>query len=285
LAVIAAAYAMTFASGPKPAAAADAVPGGNGGSVTLGKNWGAYESFGGVSFRWVANDAQIEVHGNGLVRVALSCEGGPSLGTTAFPLRVLDASGRQVDHADCAGASRMVEFILPVRGQAQYVLHVDGGGRPVAGERRILNFRVFSLDGGGTASGAGSDIVSSKNGVRLGSGWYPVERFAGQTFRWVQGSDAQFYVSADRDMDSRLRVLVQPGPSVGASSVSVDVRDGSGPLLTTASARGLQALNFPVHLHAGENAFALHLGPSRNVAVPHDRRLLNLRAFSIAALR
>ena len=86
------AFAAAFALSAKSAGAADAIAQGNGGNVALGKNWGAYETFGGSAFRWVGNDAEIIVHGNGLAHVTIACEGGPSLGLTSFPLRVLDGA-------------------------------------------------------------------------------------------------------------------------------------------------------------------------------------------------
>jgi len=266
------------------AGAADAVPSGNGGNVALGRNWGAYETFGGAAFRWVANDAEISVRGNGLARVRIECEGGPSLGALAFPLRVLDPSGRQVDHIDCAGKGRPATLLLPVRGEARYVLHVDGGGRAVAHLARVLNFRVFALDGGGTAASA-VDILSRQNGIRLGEHWDAVERFKGQTFRWIDGNDAQFFVTANADMTARLRILTEIGPSVGANALGTTVRDEAGKTVFAGVVRNVQALTFPVHLHAGENLFTLHIGATKNVPVPGDRRKLNLRVFSIAALR
>lgn len=278
-----AAFATAFVMSAAPVAAADAIATGNGGNAALAKNWGAYETFGGRSFRWVDNNAEIIVRGTGLVHVSLICEGGPSLGALVFPLRVLDASGRQVDHADCAGKDRPVSLLLPARGETHYVLHVDGGGHPVAHDKRILNFRVFALDAGGTTPG--SDILSATNGLRLGSGWFPVEHYKGQTFRWVDGTQAQFFVAADRDLIARLRILTEPGPSVGSASLPVEIRDSRGKVVFSTSVRGVQALTFAVHLHAGDNLFVLQLGKSKNLAVPGDRRKLNLRAFSLAALR
>jgi hypothetical protein len=277
--------AMLFALSAVPARAADAVAGGNGGNVSLGKNWGPYETFGGASFRWIANDAEITVRGNGLAHVAIACEGGPSLGAGAFPLRVLDADGRQVDHAQCTGNGHPAELLLPVSGSARYVLHVDGGGRGVPGDKRTLNFRVFSLDAGGNAPGGGLDIASAANGVRLGEHWDPLEHYGDQTFRWISGNDAQVFVHAKTDLATRMRVLVAVGPSVGAASTGVEVRDASGKVVDAATVRGVQALIFPVGLRAGDNAFTLHVTTTKNVHVPHDPRLLNLRVFSIAALR
>jgi hypothetical protein len=277
--------AMLFALSALPARAADAVAGGNGGNVSLGKNWGPYETFGGASFRWIANDAEITVRGSGLAHVTIVCEGGPSLGAGAFPLRVLDTSGRQVDHAQCMGNGHPAQLVLPVSGSTRYLLHVDGGGHPVAGDPRTLNFRVFSLDAGGSAPGGGVDIVSAANGVRLGEHWGAIEHYGDQTFRWIAGNDAQLDVSAKRDLTTRMRILVAIGPSVGAASTGVELRDAHGKVVNATTVRGVQALIVPVALHAGDNPFTLHITTTKNVSVPHDPRKLNLRVFSIAVLR
>lgn len=268
------------------AVAADAVAAGNGGNLALGKNWGPYETFGGRSFRWVANDAEISVRGHGNALVTIVCEGGPSLGESTFNLRVLDTSRRQTDHVTCAGPAHPVQMLLPVSGdETRYVLHVDGGGRRIGKDKRILNFRVFSMDAGGYA-GPGGDIVDARNGVRIGAHWYPVEHFKGQTFRWLDSNDGTFFVTSNRDLDTKLRLLVAMGPSIGARTTTLTVRDASGKTLsstTIADARS-KKIELPVHLRPGENEFRLDV-QTHDKPAPGDKRLLNLRAFSIAALR
>jgi hypothetical protein len=132
---------------------------------------------------------------------------------------------------------------------------------------------------------AGGDILSAQNGVRLGDGWYAIEHFKGQTFRWIDGSDAQFFVSADRNVNARLRILVAAGPSAGGAPVPVLVRDATGKTVFAAATSGVQALTFGTPLRAGENVFTIHVAHTKDLRVPGDRRALNLRVFSIAALR
>jgi hypothetical protein len=266
-----------------PARAADAVKSGNAGTVSLGSNWGAYETYRGASFRWVDNDAEIVLRGAaGVARVTIACEGGPSLGQRTFALRVLDAQHRQVDHVVCDGPDRRPEMLLPAgRGDTRYTLHVDGGGKPVPGERRILNFRVFSLDdgrGGGTA-----DVVDPRSGIRIGDGWFPVERFKGQTFRWM-ANDGRLFVSADRAMRATLRLLLEVGPSVGSRQADVTIRDRRGRTLlrTTLSGRGV--VSVPLQLDQGDNEIVIGVA-SRNARVPNERRILNLRLFGASVQR
>jgi hypothetical protein len=263
------------------ARAGDAVASGNGGTLSLGSNWGQYETYHGESFRWVRNDAEIVLGGgSGEARVAIACEGGPSLGRRTFPLFVLDASHRQVDHVVCSGAGRRTEMLLPSgAAPVRYFLHVDGGGRPVRGEQRILNFRVFGLDD--LRGAAAADVVDPRSGVRLGAGWYPVEHYKGQTFRWMDG-DGQIFVGASGATRGALRLLLEVGPSVGAPSASLTVRDRRGAAVFVSVLKGRAAVTIPVQLEAGENAFTLAIA-SANKPVPADRRRLNLRLFGASS--
>jgi len=266
------------------ASAADAVPSGNGGTVALGSHWGPYEKYHGTSFRWVDNDAEIILRaGTSEARVAIACEGGPSLGRLSFALRALDTSHRQVDHVVCDGAAHPGQLLLPVGGaETHYLLHADGGGRRVPGDKRILNFRVFSLDDERGTAGAG-DVVDAAGGVRLGAGWYPVERFQDQTFRWMQ-NDAHVIVDSSRATRGRLRLLLEVGPSVGSGSAALTVRDRGGRVLLRTTLNGRGVVTVPMDLKPGENEVTLAVA-SANKRVPHEGRILNLRLFAASAQR
>lgn len=279
LALAACLTAISFSS----AHAADAVKSGSAGTVSLGSNWGPYETFHGTSFRWVDNDAEIILRGApGEAHVAIACEGGPSLGQRTFALRVLDAQHRQVDHVVCDGPDRRPELLLPANGrETRYTLHADGGGKPVPGERRILNFRVFSLDDG--RGGTTGDVIDPRGGVRIGDGWFPLERFRGQTFRWME-NDGRLFVSADRPMRATLRLLLEVGPSVGSRQAALTIRDRRGRTLLSTMLNGRGVVAVPLQLDAGDNEVVIGVA-SRNVRVPNERRVLNLRLFSATVQR
>ncbi|MDQ6942990.1 MAG: hypothetical protein M3169_10830 [Candidatus Eremiobacteraeota bacterium] len=263
-----------------PSGAADAIAGGNGGTLSLGSNWGAYETYRGISFRWIDNDAEFILRGaTGEARVAIACEGGPSLGRRSFALRVLDASRRQVDHVMCDGPDRRAEMLLPVDNrESRFVLHVDGGGKRIPGTGRVLNFRVFSIyDARG---GSGGDVVDGR-GVRLGAGWYPVEHYMGQTFRWMH-NDGRLFVSVDRAQHGVLRLLLEVGPSIGARQAAVTVRDGRGRTLVRTTLVGRGVVTLPLQqLPPGEDELVIGAAGA-NKHVPRDPRILNLRLLSAA---
>jgi hypothetical protein len=174
-------------------------------------------------------------------------------------------------------------MLLPAGGaETRYLLHADGGGRRIRGEKRILNFRVFSVDDERGTAGAG-DVVDPRSGVRLGAGWYPVERYQDQTFRWME-NDGRISVAAGRATRARLRLLLEVGPSVGSGSAPIAVRDGRGAVVLRTIVHGRGVVTVPLQLEPGRNDFTIAVA-SANKAVPHERRVLNLRLFNASVQR
>ena len=272
-----------LAASAVPTGASDVVSAGTSPTIVLGRNWGPYETYRGDSFRWIANDAEINVRGaRGEASLRITCEGGPSIGRLDVPIRVLDPSGRQVDHVRCAGKDHAGQLLLPLAsGEARYVLHVDGGGRRVPPAGRILNVRIFALSD--DAAAAAQDIADSHSGVRVGAHWYPLEHFGGQSFRWLD-EDAQIIVTSDREARASIRLLAEVGPSVGAPRTTIAIRDASQREVFRGAIAGRSALIVPLALRRGDSVFTIHVD-SRTVRVRGDDRILNLRVFSLAVRR
>src|SRR5438477_12392112 len=73
---------------------------------------------------------------------------------------------------------------------------------------------------------AASDILRPGDGVRLGSGWWPVEHQNGLTFRWAT-NDAE--VTACPDVNNRtLAMMIEPGPGVRSKPFTLHVRGNHG---------------------------------------------------------
>jgi hypothetical protein len=116
--------------------------------MQLGEGWEPLETFRNETFRWVDNDAQLVVtpfKGED-ANLLVTLEPGPSTGRPMV-LKVLDASGRQID-AVRVQRRQTVELLLPVEAGKpnEFRLHVDGGGKPALNDPRILNFRVFRIE-------------------------------------------------------------------------------------------------------------------------------------------
>jgi len=109
----------------------------------VGAGWYPLEEYGGSTFRWVNNDACIEVPPRA-AELALEVEPGPGVGKQPFTLEALDASGGVLASFVVSARERIV-VPLPASEPAPYVirLRAHGGGRATLGDSRMLNFRVF----------------------------------------------------------------------------------------------------------------------------------------------
>ena len=105
-----------------------------------------FETFGGETFRWVNNDAEIVITApSGTQRqLSLELEPGPGLGGQLFDLQILDQDGQPVTTRKVKGRETII-LPLPVTPHQSIVfrLHIEGGGLPTPNDPRLLNFRVF----------------------------------------------------------------------------------------------------------------------------------------------
>ena len=255
-----------------------------GGDISLGRGWYRYETYKGRSFRWVDNDATFVVDSKGpIAKLAVTLEPGPGLPSTAFTLDVLGLDRRVIAQAPVSGRQR-VRFDLPAQiGKNAYVLHVVGGGKKIATDPRILNFRVFRIADAATDTtiGAGHPDITTGSGLRLGTNWYPLEQYSGETFRWVD-NDAQIIVTSDTAQDRRLKLVAAAGPSIRSpANFLVALNDADGHLLQAGKikARGFVYFNLP--LKPGTNTFTLQVDSTGKKA-PNDPRVLDFRVFSLS---
>lgn len=111
-----------------------------------GKGWHRLEHAGAERFRWVSQDAELVVRTTGSRRnLALLVEPGPGVGYRPFRLLIALANGEVVARAFVNGLTYVKVPVPAWRGRVTALyLTTKEGGLPVAGEPRILNFRVFA---------------------------------------------------------------------------------------------------------------------------------------------
>ncbi len=257
-------------SGPLAGKVADIVDDTN--DLALGKGWYLYETFAGQTFRWVDNNAQIVVKNprSNVKDIALELEAGPSLGTKKFTLQIVE-NGKTVGSLPVAGHQWVVAKV-PVRpgSPATFTLHVNGGGKKTS-DPRILNFRVFTI--------ADADIVDPGSGIALGGNWDIVERYAGQTFRWVD-NDAAFTVTSNASKQQKVHIVTLPGPGMGGHQLAIAVRNAAGTTVATINPDKKGNATFSIPVKPGANSFSLHVtGGGKKTA--SDPRTLNFRVFSL----
>jgi hypothetical protein len=122
-----------------------------------GQGWHGLEHSGAERFRWVSQDAELVVRTiDGRRNLALLVEPGPGVGYRPFHLLVTLSNGEVVARALVNGLTYMKVPVPARHGRVTALfLTTKEGGLPVAGEPRILNFRVF---GCGCASGSASSM-------------------------------------------------------------------------------------------------------------------------------
>lgn len=277
------AFAFMVRMAANAAPAGDIVKSGSG--LTLGRGWYSLETLNGRPFHWANNDSVIIIHRpqKDLKKIALEIQGGPGLNSPQnFTLHLRNSSSADIAIIHIPG-SQKVRFDIPVRaGQDTAVtLHVDGGGKRIPKDPRILNYRVFSIDDASedTALAPGHPDIESR-GMSLGKGWYPLEEFKGETFRWV-ANDAEIAFVSNTGGERNLHVLAASGPAAKDPAFwTLDVQNASGKTIKSVKIRARGDATFSLPVLSGTNAFRLHV-ESTSTKAPHDPRTLSFRVFKI----
>jgi len=125
-----------------------------------------------------------------------------------------------------------------------------------------------------------SDVTLGDPRLSLGSGWYGSEVSRNLRFRWSNG-DAQIVVGPG-EPSATLGLDIDPGPSVKAFPLVVQILDGTGNVMQTAtmSSRMTITIQLPP---AAPRPFTLvvHAADGAGKPVPHDPRILKFRVFKM----
>jgi hypothetical protein len=160
-----------------------------------------------------------------------------------------------------------------------------------AGLDELLDFchrnmrRVFTAEGDFERAPNGlrkleeEDVTAPGEGIRFGAGWYSVERYEKEPFRWM-AAEAEIIFERPHDAESVLLMDVDAGPSARGAVLSVEVVDRDGSVLAAATIRGRAKLRLNLPKHISTGSFRLRLGADW-VALLHDVRFLMLRLFKI----
>ena len=110
------------------------------------KSFYPLETFAGSMFRWVSNDALIALDRERGSALVFEAEPGPGLDSRPFTLHVLRPDGSEVTTAKIGSRTRVSVPMKDLADVASLTLHVDGGGKAIADDPRVLNFRIFAAE-------------------------------------------------------------------------------------------------------------------------------------------
>jgi hypothetical protein len=124
------------------------------------------------------------------------------------------------------------------------------------------------------------DIVAPECGIGFGSGWCSVESSGGEHFRWIEDEAG---IAFDRPGGAAPWMLLEAevGPSAGGPALPLDLLDGGGRLLATASLDGRFTLRVHMPPHVRTGRFRLRLR-TRNLPLVPDLRHLGMRVFRLS---
>jgi hypothetical protein len=241
-------------------------------NVALGTGWYHPEAYGNGFFRWMSPHAELYVAAVQKAKYFLQIylEPFPDVNEAPFEL-LIEEDGKPLDRVPLRGR-QMISLQLPAAQPAVRKLdlrlqtHRD---EPAKGPQ--LDLRVFKI----VFFAPPVDIVPSEIDARIGSGWYSLETFGGETFRWAN-NDAQL-ILAEPPEGGELRLDIAPGPGVDYAPFSLRVYSGER-LLTQVEITQRQWVPIPLKKENGQLTLTLRVegGGKR---LPTDHRVMNFRAF------
>jgi hypothetical protein len=110
------------------------------------QNFYPLEHHAGQHFRWVSNDATVELHGVHGGELRFDVESGPGLESKPFTLDIKTPDGTSIASARVGERTTVTVPLGAVAGASVLTLHVEGGGKPLKTDPRVLNFRVFACE-------------------------------------------------------------------------------------------------------------------------------------------
>jgi hypothetical protein len=242
-----------------------------------GTGWHSYESSGENSFRWVGDNARLNVAllTHAPYDLVIEAEPGPAVGNKPFDLVVLEG-GKEIATRKVVGREKIR---IPLGSGKPTVrtleLKVANAAKalPAPGDSRILKFRVFRI-----GLVFAKDVVAVTEGLIAAKGWYPIEQYAGETFRWA-GPEVTIEKIKDAHVDSFV-LDVEPGPGVDFGPLKLTVLAGdkaNGDFSVSVRER----IVIPWPQGTDGNPVRLRVeGGGKTIAT--DPRVMNFRAFIIA---
>ena len=126
----------------------------------------------------------------------------------------------------------------------------------------------------------GHDAFDAANGVAPGAGWYELEHFRGETFRWSKGDESELIVSAPDEKTTLLGIQIEPGPGVGTAAFELLVRDESGEIVARTLVERLRYTEIPLPCKPGcTRVFSLSAVGGGRRCPNGDPRTLNFRVY------
>jgi hypothetical protein len=146
--------------------------------------------------------------------------------------------------------------------------------------RLLARDGIFAVTPEGLRQHEAKDIVAADSGIWFGSGWFEVELYTVEHFRWIRDeADLLLRVPAG---GSVLQFEFEAGPGVGPPPYLLQVLDGGGATVAEWTVTGRATVRLCVPPASDEKLQLLRFRtPGGGWPVPHDPRIMNFRFFGI----
>lgn len=252
-----------------------------GDGIQFGSGWFPVEHYKGQVFRWSTNDAEITVCPTREDRtLAALIEPGPGIGASTLALTVMGNHGDRLTTTVRGPQYVKVAVANGVPAETFLFQATHTKNLPAPHDPRVLNFRVLHAVVGSSMTNCPSGIVRGASPLALKTGWYPLETYQGETFRWVD-TDAAVTVTRDEHAPFVLEANLEPGPSLGGAPLVIALRDADGKVIAESKpivGRNFVRFSLPPTREGTTYRLSVH---SQDRPVPHDKRTLNFRVFSL----
>lgn len=123
-----------------------------------------------------------------------------------------------------------------------------------------------------------SSLSTEDDAIMAGQGWYPIEYYNREIFRWV-ANDAELIIHTPTGRRRTLSLEIEPGPGVRSQPFTLHVLDEKGNMAATAQVKGREVVNVTLPITQGQSTvIRLHI-EGGDLPTPSDPRILNFRVF------
>lgn len=260
--------------------------------VLLGLDWYPYEIYRGESFRWVGKDTS-EIILNSINKrnhsLLLNLEPGPGCGTEPLKLEILYRN--KILQSGIISGRKNFEIQIPKEMYNNYPSQkifkiVSNGNLKVPSDPRVLSYRVFNISLAKVGSKKG-DIINENylNQIEIGKGWYSIEKYKGESFRWV-GKDTSEIILYDVDKKHQSLLLgLEPGPGCGNEPLKLLILYKN-KIIQKGIISGRKNLEIQLPKEAStdfQSEMVLKLlTENGNYEIASDPRILNYRVFDVS---
>ena len=240
--------------------------------VLLGQGWSPLEMWEGKPSRLGFDGAEVIVNplGQPQRRLCFRMEG-----RLSGRLEALDLENKVVATAGLEGGPE-VTLTVPTDPARLHLLRL----RVTQSGKAVRSFRVFcpgtELADFQQPPRQPSDIAIGN--LSLGKNWYPLEHYAGRTFRWV-ANDAEIILEDLPAIPRDLLLDLEPGFGLAGQPCRLTIQDQKGKTVATACVRGREVLRLKLSPTTSVGTvLRLHVEGGGH-QVPNDLRILNFRVY------